>query len=85
LEALEMGGVVGWVIAIVMLALILVAATAPGDDGPLYPRRKVLRRHIYEKLLREEEREGVREQQSGLRRSRADDRPEPQAKWSNRR
>jgi hypothetical protein len=78
-------GAAGWIIAIPMLVVVLLAAFGPDDDAPTTPRRAVYRRHAWSKMLREEEREGVREPRSGTSRSRAGHGAEPQAKWSDRR
>lgn len=76
---------VDWIIGIILLIPVLLAASASGDDTPIDPREKILRRHAWEKMVREEEREGVRPPRDGATIPRDSDRPEPQAKWSNRR
>ncbi len=83
-------GAGSWIIAVPVLILILIAAMAPDDDTPRIPRRKVFIRHAWEKMLREEECEGVRPERRGRTatestRSSGSERPEPQAKWSDRR
>jgi hypothetical protein len=76
---------VGWIISVPMLILVLVSAIGPDDDSPLNPRRKVFVRHAWEKMLREEEREGVRSARGRTPPDGRSDPPEPQAKWSDRR
>jgi hypothetical protein len=76
---------VGWIITTPPLVLVLAAALAPGDDTPRTPRRTVLLRHTWQKMLREEEREGVRKPRVTKRPSDRGDRTAPQARWSDRR
>jgi hypothetical protein len=76
---------IGWIISVPILILIVVSAIGPVDEPPLTPRKKVLIRHAWEKMLREEEREGVRRARGRTPPNRHDERPEPQAKWSDRR
>lgn len=72
-----------WVSGVLMLLVVVWGAVASDSDTPLTPRRSVLRRRAWEMMLRAEEREGVRPSRHPP--GRHDDRPEPQAKWSNRR
>ena len=75
----------GWITGVVLLIPVLLAAAAPGEDPPLDPRRKTIRRDAWEMMLRAEEREGVREPRGGRQSNHPDDQRDPQAKWSNRR
>jgi hypothetical protein len=84
-SASALGGVVGWIVAVPMLILILLAASAPDSGPPPPPSRKALRRHVWEKIVREEEREGVRPARASSSGKPVARGPEPQAKWSDRR
>ena len=74
-----------WIIGIVLLIPVLLGAVAGGDETPAFPSKRALRRHAWEKMIREEEREGVRETRGTSQREGPRVGPEPQAKWSDRR